>query len=129
MGGKPQTTAQTHQETRGATCGGGLLKERHTQGSYTLRGTEPKGEQSSRLMTSDPGPQGASFLHRKVTCPAGKHGGVLPQTVFHGTSCFVMFLLAAPCPKGHVLDDLTGNLNFIWILLVVEMLVLKGKRH
>lgn len=39
-----------------------------------------------------------------------------------------MLLLAAPWPTGYVLDVYIGNLNFIWILLVVEMLVFRGKR-
>ena len=39
---------------------------------------------------------------------------------------FVVVLLVAPWPTRRVLDVLTGNVNFIWVLLVVT-LVFKGK--
>lgn len=38
---------------------------------------------------------------------------------------FAVVLLVAPWPTRRVLDVLTGNVNFIWVLLVV--MVFKGK--
>lgn len=43
-----------------------------------------------------------------------------------GAGCFIT-LLTAPQPSGRALGALIGDLNFICILLVAHMLVLKGR--
>ena len=71
-----------------------------------------KGEKPTRLLTSYACTQGAVL-------PA-QEGNPVDRQSSTGARCFMVFLLAAPWPSGHVLDALIGNLSFICILLVAE---------